>query len=349
MKNPNGFGSVYKLSDKKRRKPWAVRVTDSWDIVDGKLKRKYKYIGYYETRKEAMQALAEYNVNPASVTKDILFVDLYKMWSGEKYPNFSKSTVAAYKAAFKTCEPLYGCNFKDLRRPQLQKLIDESGKAYQSLAHIKAMLSHLYNYAIENDICDKDYAQFIDLTKYSKKDKDNKQEIHSVFTDNEIDKLWENSETSPTAQTVLMMIYTGVRISELLNLKKSEIRISEQWFHVSKSKTTAGVRDVPIADKVLPLFQKQMETSGEYLFSNDKSKYTYSTFKKRFWDSLSDEFEMEHLPHDTRHTCVSRLAEAKVEQTIIKKIVGHVGAMSVTEKVYTHYDIKPLLESVNLI
>ena len=156
----------------------------------------------------------------------------------------------------------------------------------------KAMLSHLYNYAIENDICDKDYAQFIDLTKYSKKDKDNKQEIHSVFTDNEIDKLWENSETSPTAQTVLMMIYTGVRISELLNLKKSEIHISEQWFHVSKSKTTAGVRDVPIADKVLPLFQKQMETSGEYLFSNDKSKYTYSTFKKRFWDSLSDEFEM---------------------------------------------------------
>ena len=81
MKNPNGYGSVYKLTDKKRRKPWAVRVTDSWDIVDGKLKRKYKYLGYYETRKEAMQALAEYNVNPASVTKDILFVDLYKMWS----------------------------------------------------------------------------------------------------------------------------------------------------------------------------------------------------------------------------------------------------------------------------
>ena len=35
-----------------------------------------------------MQARSEYNVKPASVTKDILFVDLYKMWSEEKYQNF---------------------------------------------------------------------------------------------------------------------------------------------------------------------------------------------------------------------------------------------------------------------
>lgn len=349
MKNPNGFGSVYKLSDKKRRKPWTVRVTDSWDIVGGKLKRKYKYIGYYETRKEAMQALAEYNTNPALVAKDILFVDLYKMWSEEKFSSFSKSTAAAYSSAFKTCKPLYGCNFKDLRRPQLQKVINESGKAYQSLVHIKALLSHLYSYAIENDICDKDYAQYIDLTKHSKQDKTDKKEIHSIFTEDEINKLWENIETSATAKTVLMMIYTGVRISELINLKKSEVHLSEQWFHISKSKTTAGVRDVPIADKVVPLFREQMLSSGEYLFSKKGSQHTYHSFKNSFWDELSEVLGMEHLPHDTRHTCVSRLAEKKVEQTIIKKIVGHTGAMSVTEKVYTHFEIKPLLEAVNLI
>ena len=106
---------------------------------------------------------------------------------------------------------------------------------------------------------------------------------------------------------------------------------------------------MPIADKVLPLFQDQMKTDGEYLFSNGKKKYSYKTFKSKFWNNLSDEFEMNHLFHDTRHTCVSRLAEKKAEQTIIKKIVGHVGAMSVTKKIYTHYDIKPLLEAVNLI
>lgn len=33
-------------------------------------------------------------------------------------------------------------------------------------------------------------------------------------------------------------------------------------------------------------------------------------------------------PHDTRHTCISMLAKAHVDQTMIKKIVGHAGAMS---------------------
>ena len=96
-------------------------------------------------------------------------------------------------------------------------------------------------------------------------------------------------------------------------------------------------------------FENLMKTDGEYFIANKKSLYSYSVFKNKFWIPLNEELGTNHLPHDTRHTCVSRLAEAKVEQTIIKKIVGHVGAMSVTEKVYTHYDIKPLLEAVNLI
>ncbi|MBR4023184.1 MAG: tyrosine-type recombinase/integrase [Ruminococcus sp.] len=54
-------------------------------------------------------------------------------------------------------------------------------------------------------------------------------------------------------------------------------------------------------------------------------------------------------PHFTRHTCVSMLADAGVTPTIIKKIVGHSGAMSVTESVYTHLDIKVLVDAVNKI
>lgn len=48
---------------------------------------------------------------------------------------------------------------------------------------------------------------------------------------------------------------------------------------------------------------------------------------------------MEHKPHDTRHTCVSLLTEAGVDERIIKKIVGHKGK-SVTETVYTHLDLE---------
>lgn len=348
MKNPNGFGTVYKLTDKKRRRPWAVRVTDTWEICGDKLKRKYKYIGYYETRKEAMQALSKYNTDPSAVTKDILFADLYKMWSEEKFPVFSKSTAAAYRSAFKICKPLYGCSFKDLRRPQLQRVINESGKGYQTLAHVKAMLSNMYKFAIENDICDKDYAQFIDLTKFSKQDKAGKVEKHTIFTKDEILTLEAHSDDDAAAVT-LIMIYSGVRISELLDLKLSNVHLDERWFYVEKSKTAAGVRRVPIADKAAPLFARFIaDNESGYLLSNGSKKYTYGTFIKHIWSGLRD-YGMEHIPHDTRHTCITRLAEEKVDPTIIKKIVGHTGAMSVTEKVYTHYDIKPLLDAVNKI
>ena len=42
---------------------------------------------------------------------------------------------------------------------------------------------------------------------------------------------------------------------------------------------------------------------------------------------------MKHRPHDTRHTCVSLLAAAGIDERIIKKIVGHAG-QGVTEEGY---------------
>ena len=58
-------------------------------------------------------------------------------------------------------------------------------------------------------------------------------------------------------------------------------------------------------------------------------------------------FKLDQTPHCCRHTCISLLAEAKVDQTTIKKIVGHSGAMTLTERVYTHLDVSILIDAVN--
>ena len=58
--------------------------------------------------------------------------------------------------------------------------------------------------------------------------------------------------------------------------------------------------------------------------------------------------DMEHKQHDTRHTTVSLLAKANVNQTIIKRIVGHSGARDLTERVYTHFDIQQLLDAIDM-
>ncbi len=52
-----------------------------------------------------------------------------------------------------------------------------------------------------------------------------------------------------------MLIYSGCRISELLDLKKEHVNLEEHYFNIVQAKTAAGIRVVPIADKVLLFFE----------------------------------------------------------------------------------------------
>mgnify|MGYP006916208389 CR=1 FL=1 len=58
-----GYGSVYKLSGK-RRKPYIARITVGWSDEGKQL---YETIGTYETKQLAFSALAEYNNNPSDI------------------------------------------------------------------------------------------------------------------------------------------------------------------------------------------------------------------------------------------------------------------------------------------
>ena len=65
MKMPNGYGSVVKLTGR-RRKPWMVRITTGvvMDMETMKAKQIRQVLGYYASRTEALQALADYNDDP---------------------------------------------------------------------------------------------------------------------------------------------------------------------------------------------------------------------------------------------------------------------------------------------
>lgn len=52
-----------------------------------------------------------------------------------------------------------------------------------------------------------------------------------------------------------MLLYNGVRISELLDLKKENVHLEEQYFDVINSKTENGIRKVSIVHKVLPFYK----------------------------------------------------------------------------------------------
>ena len=148
-----------------------------------------------------------------------------------------------------------------------------------------------------------------------------------------------------------MLIYNGCRISEFLDLKKEDVHLDEQYFDVIASKTENGLRKVPIADKLLPFYKAWFGGSKcEYLLHTpDHKHFDYRNYYDSYFTPLMEQLGFDHKPHDTRHTCISLLTEADVNPTSIKKIVGHSGAMSLTERVYTHLDIETLVEAINRI
>ncbi len=349
MKLANGVGSVYKLSGN-RRNPYIVRKTIGWDInpETGKAKQLYITIGYAPTRAKGLEMLMEYNKNPYDVdAAKITFAEIYEKLSAEKFPTISGSNVKGYQASYKCCTAIHNRIFKELKLTDLQGVIDNCGKNYPTLQKLKVLLNQMYEYAMKYELCSKDYSQYVDILKF--KDKNPNKTDRSPFSKEEIDVLWLQ-QVNLYAQIVLMLIYSGVRVSELLDLKRQDVNIEEHYFNVISSKTESGIRIVPIADKTYPFFKKWYDDGFEYLLHTpDGVHFDYRNYYDSYWTPVMELIGYSHKPHDTRHTCISMLTAKEVSSTLIKKIVGHSGAMSLTEKVYTHVNVRELLEAINKI
>lgn len=350
MRLPSGYGSVRKLSGN-RRKPWHVQKTVSYsvDMETKKVVQKRITIGYYATQKEALQALADYNTNPYDINASkITFAEVYEKWSERKYKEISQSNVQGYRAAYKLCHSIYNYKMVDVKLEHLQAIVDNSGKNTPTLRKLKVLLRQIFDYAVIHEIIDKNknMVEYLNISAAGNPNAYNRQ----PFSDAEVNILWEH-KGNEYIQVILMLIYSGVRVSELLDLKKEDVNLEEQYFYVSKSKTDAGIRYVPIADKVKPFFEYWYNKNNcEYLLSTPEGQhFLYRNYYDSYFMPFMKELNLEHKPHDTRHTCISMLATAKVDPTTIKKIVGHSGTQSLTERVYTHLDMSVLLEAINLI
>ncbi len=351
MKNANGFGSVYKLSGK-RRNPWVARKTTGWTFDEQKQKSYpiYKFIGYYPTRQEALTALVEYNKNPYDLENNtITFADVYEKWSDIHFPKVSDSNIKGYRATFKLCESIKDMRFIEIKLDHLQAVVDQSGKNTPTLKKLKNMFGLMYDYAVIHEIVSRDKREIVRYVDVSKAGNPNARD-RKPFKRKDIELLWSLSEGNAYISIILILIYTGLRISELLDLKKEDVHLSERWFYVKESKTESGIREVPISEKIVPFFEFWQAHDCAYLIcTEDNKQFKYRNYYDAYWKPIMDAVNLEnHTPHDTRHTCISLLTEAGVDERIIKKIVGHKG-QGITEAVYTHLDLPIKLEAINKI
>ena len=344
MRNPNGYGSIYKLSGKRRR-PFIVRRTIGWERKDnGELgKQIFETLGYFETRPQAIKFLSAYNENPYDIkASGITFSELYEKWLARRADKISESNTRAYKMAYNYSKPLYGMKFADIRTDNLQNIIDSCEKSYGTIRKIKVLFNQLYDYAMEHDIVSKKYADYIEMPENEDRG------FHKPFTREEIQILWNNVKCD-FIDTILILIYTGLRISELLLIKNADIHFDERYMR-GGIKTTAGKnRIIPINKKILPLIQSRHSQGHEYLIVNAfKEQMKYDNYYKERWQPIMENLDMTHKPHDCRHTCATLLDNAGANKLSIKRIMGH-ASQDITDKVYTHKDIDELLKAIDLI
>lgn len=341
MKKVNGNGSVSKLSGI-RRKPYIARVTLGWDESTGRQIR--KTIGTYVTQKEAQKALIDYLDNPYDLDlSNILFKDVYEKWSKLKYPKVSHSAILGYQSAYNNVEKLHNMKIKDIKARHLQEAIDSCSKGQATKKKIKFLFGQMFAYAMQNDIITKDYSEFVDIGKASEESK------REPFSNKEIELLWKHIDDIEFIDTILIMIYSGFRIGELLELETKNIDLVNMTM-TGGLKTEAGKnRLVPIHPKIFPLIEKRYNKDNQYLIINFKGKkMKYDNYYKEKFIPIMEQLNMEHRPHDCRHTFATLLSNANANATAIKKMIGH-ESYATTEKIYTHKDIEELRKNVELI
>ena len=349
MKLPNGYGSVYKLKGK-RRKPWVARKTVGSKLVPETMKTQpvYKFIGYYETRQEALTALGNYNANPYNMDMPDMptFREVYEMWSEGSFEELSANQILAYKGAAKSAEPVMDMPIKDIRLIHLQRAVDLSGKNEPSARRIKTLYKQVFTHAVKHEFITPEKASIVNYVEIKAGNPDAKP--HKIISKEEIGYLWETLTEDYHSPLGLFLIYSGMRIEEAISMKKENVHLDERYMEVVHAKTSAGLRQVPIAEKVAPFVEGFMDTDSRYLIKGMKAERVTKTniykpyYKDVVWHGL------DHNPHDARHTCVSLLTEAEVDERVIRAIVGHAG-QGVTEKVYTHISLEKKLEAINLI
>lgn len=340
MKATNGYGSVVCLdkTGKKRRKPYGVRLTTGWK--DGKQQR--KYLGFYKTQAEARIALAEYNKLGFDLDMSKLTLnETYERWISRIEDKVSKNVLNSHNMAKMRFERLGNKPINSIKADHLQDWMDNIDLMPGSKKRLKSTMIQLYKYAIKNDILSTNYAEHIEINeKVEKKGK--------VFTPAEIQTIWKNVD-NPTAQWILILIYTGMRIGELLSITTDTIYLEDRYM-VGGSKSEAGIdRVIPIHDKILPLIEQRLGKAKQLMRDEKGRKLSYAKALEQFKMFLVEhKLNTEHLPHDARKTGVSLMHEAGIPIETIRIIVGHSGK-GVTETTYLYKTPSELVEAVNKI
>ena len=345
MKNPNGFGSVTKLSGR-RRKPWVAKVTVGFDKESGK--QIQKSIGTFETRADAMKQLSLYQVSKKSknLALEMDYVNAREIQKKAKISHTfeecvrgaierekdgkSKSWMKARRLSMTILKDIADKEIEELTIKDVQDIFDANTQySMSSLTNCVTTCNLAFTEAMLNR-----WVQPSDnFMKYVKvKSKTKHHVIHKAFSKDEV-KIILN-DNSVEAKIVLVYIFTGCRASELLQISE----IHEDYI-ICGLKTDSGKnRKIPIHSYIKPFIYEILD----YI-----SNHNYDWVKRQYMKVMK-KYNLNYTMHDARNTFATLGKECNMKPTAVKKIMGH-KLNDLTDDIYTHESTEYLKNEIEKI
>lgn len=249
----------------------------------------------------------------------------YKIFFDHLELNNRKGTIDAYTS---TLKPLmeYLNDYEIYKSHQIDDSVIDR--------YIRSRLPHVKNATINKEICslktmlnvmiEKGY---IDNMNFKfKKLKEEKPEIPQISMKdiNKIFRYFDESKITGKYKLIFLLILTtGIRTSELLNIKNKNINLEKKMILLEFTKTH-NHRYIYILDELIPLIKDCM-SSNTYLFTDDENKHQLSANALRcFFKHTKERAEVEVLsPHKLRHYYATQMYKKSLDIYLVSNLLGH--------------------------
>lgn len=240
---------------------------------------------------------------------------------------------------------------------KLENLIDfvielgELGLSATSQGRVISGVKSFYKFLIYNDILDTDPTLMLETPKAARK-------LPEVLTLDEIERMLDvidlSKDEGQRNLAIIEVLYgSGLRVSELINLKLSNVHLEEKYMLVEGKGSKQ--RLVPLSDEA----KKQIEFwlqdrchlnikpgNEDYLFLNRRGAKLTRVMILIIVKDLAARAGIRKTisPHTFRHSFATHLLEGGANLRMIQMMLGHENL--VTTEIYTHLDLNYLREEV---